>query len=260
MNPHRNLSASLFSSFFAFAVLILISLTPLSSQPNQPGSLQPTLRPRPAGTSTDLTIRRTTPNPGAARVARLQYDGGGDWYWGASALPNFLRYIRDNTDIPVDTLEKVIRLTDLELAAYPFLFATGHGVIRFSEEEREHLRNWLEAGGFLFVNDSYGMSESFLKEMREIFPERELIEPTFDHPIYHVMYDFPSGPPKIHQHDAEAPRGYGIEIDGRLAVYFLVESDIGDGWEDPQVHNDPPEKRELALKMGANILAYSMLY
>lgn len=224
-----------------------------------PVSTRPIRRPDLAAVP-DQSARKISPTPSAARVGRLQYDGGGDWYWGSSAIPNFTRFIRDHTDIPVDTLEKAVRLTDPELSAYPFLFATGHGVIRFSEEEKEHLRAWLEAGGFLFVNDSYGMAEGFLKEMKEIFPEREVVEPPFDHPIYHILYDFPSGPPKIHEHDGKAPRGYAIMVKDRIAVYFLVESDIGDGWEDPQVHNDPPEKREAALKMGANLLAYAMLY
>ncbi len=199
------------------------------------------------------------PEPSKLKVARLHYGGGGDWYWGNSAVPNFLKYLRDNTVFPVDTIEKVVTITDPDLFRYPFLFATGHGVISFSPEERERLRRYLAGGGFLFVNDSYGMERSFLAELNELFPEREVVQLPFDHPLYHSFYDFPNGPPKIHEHDGEAPRGYAVIVNGRVVVYFLVESDIGDGWEDEQVHNDPPEKREAALRMGVNILAYALL-
>ena len=200
------------------------------------------------------------PNPSALRVARLHYSGGGDWYWGASALPNLLGYLRENTDYPVDTNEHEITIMDPELFRYPFLFATGHGMISFSTEEKERLRRYLVGGGFLFVNDSYGMDRSFRKEMAELFPEREVVEVPFDHPLYHCFYDFPNGPPKIHEHDNKPPRGYAVILNGRVVLYFLVESDIGDGWEDAQVHNDPPEKRNEAFRMGVNILTYALLY
>ena len=200
------------------------------------------------------------PNPSAVRVARLHYSGGGDWYWGNSAIPNFLDFVNENTDFPVDTMEKVVTIMDADLFRYPFLFATGHGVIKFTPEEKERLRRYLAGGGFLFVNDSYGMERTFKEEIAELFPERELVVLPFDHPIYHSFYDFPNGPPKVHEHDGNPPKGYGIIVNGRVVLYFLVESDIGDGWEDPQVHNDPPELREEALKMGLNILAYALLY
>ena len=200
------------------------------------------------------------PNPSAIKVARLHYSGGGDWYWGSSAIPNFLRFLNDNSPFPVDTIERQVTIMDPELFQYPFLFATGHGVIKFSAEEKERLRQYLLGGGFLFVNDSYGMDATFRKEMAALFPEREIADVPFEHPIYHCYYDFPNGPPKIHEHDGLPPRGHGLFINGRLALYFLVESDIGDGWEDPQVHNDPPDLREKALKMGVNILSYATLY
>jgi hypothetical protein len=200
------------------------------------------------------------PNPSAIKVARLHYSGGGDWYWGSSAIPNFLTYVRDNTDFPVDTLERQVKITDPELFQYPFLFATGHGVIGFTPEEQQRLREYLMGGGFLFVNDSYGMDKTFRDEMAALFPEREVVEVPFDHPIYHCFNDFPNGPPKIHEHDNLPPRGYALIVNGRIVLYFLVESDIGDGWEDPQVHNDPPEKREQAFRMGVNILTYALLY
>ncbi|HUV30752.1 MAG TPA: DUF4159 domain-containing protein [Acidobacteriota bacterium] len=200
------------------------------------------------------------PDPSAIKVARLHYSGGGDWYWGSSAVPNFLKFVRDNTLFPVDTLPREVAIMDADLFQYPFLFATGHGVISFSAEEKERLRTYLAGGGFLFVNDSYGMAGSFLKEMQSLFPEREVVELPFDHPIYHCFYDFPGGPPKVHEHDGKPPRGHAVILNGRVVLYFLVESDIGDGWEDPQVHNDPPEKRTEALKMGLNVLTYALLY
>ncbi len=199
-------------------------------------------------------------SPSSLKVARLHYSGGGDWYWGGSALPNFLKYVNDNSDFPVDTNEYQVEITDPSLFKYPFLFATGHGVISFSTEEKERLRQYLAAGGFLFVNDSYGMDVSFRKEMASLFPEREIVELPFDHPIYHCFHDFPNGPPKIHEHDNNPPRGYAIIVNDRVVLYFLVESDIGDGWEDQQVHNDPPEKRHEAFRMGLNILTYATLY
>jgi len=200
------------------------------------------------------------PNPSYLKVARLHYSGGGDWYWGSSAIGNFLKFVAENSDFPVDTLERQVTILDADLFQYPFLFATGHGVISFSEEERERLRQYLAGGGFLFVNDSYGMDKTFRQEMAQVFPEREVVEVPFDHPIYHCFYDFPNGPPKIHEHDNLPPRGYAIMLGGRVVMFFLVESDIGDGWEDEQVHNDPPEKRLEALQMGMNILAYALLY
>jgi len=203
---------------------------------------------------------RYHPDPSALKVARLHYSGGGDWYWGSSAIPNFLKFVRDNTDFPVDTIERQVRITDPELFQFPFLFATGHGVISFSPEEQERLRQYLMAGGFLFINDSYGMDKTFRREMADLFPEREVVELPFDHKIYHSFYDFPNGPPKIHEHDGLPPRGYAIVVNGRVVLYFLVESDIGDGWEDEQVHSDPPEKRDAAFRMGLNILAYALLY
>jgi hypothetical protein len=200
------------------------------------------------------------PNPSAIKVARLHYSGGGDWYWGSSAIPNFLRFVQKESPFPVDSVERQVSIMDADLFKYPFLFATGHGVISFSTEEKERLRTYLEGGGFLFVNDSYGVDRTFRKEMAQLFPEREVVEVPFDHPLYHCFYDFNQGPPKIHEHDNKSPRGYAVVIDGRVVLYFLVESDIGDGWEDSQVHNDPPEKRREAFQMGLNILAYALLY
>jgi len=231
----------------------MLLLAVLSEAQSLEGLLSPT---RSANRSTD----QVEINPASITVARLHYGGGGDWYWGSSAVPNFLRYIRGNSNFPVDTLEKVVQIMDDNFFRFPFMFATGHGIMKFSEEERERLRTYLANGGFLFINDSYGMEKSLRKELETLFPERDLAELPFDHPVYHSYYDFSNGPPKIHEHDKKPPRGYGIIIDGRLVLYYLLESDIGDGWEDPQVHNDPPEKREAALKMGMNILVYAITH
>jgi len=203
---------------------------------------------------------RLHPSPSAIKVARLHYSGGGDWYWGSSAVPNFLKFVRDNTDMPVDTIEREVKILDPELFKYPFLFATGHGVISFTPEEKERLRTYLLGGGFLFVNDSYGVDKTFRREMAQLCPEREVVEVPFDHLLYHSFYDFPAGPPKIHEHDNLPPRGYALIVNDRIVLYFLVESDIGDGWEDPQVHNDPESKRQEAFRMGLNILTYALLY
>ena len=235
-----------------FLGLLIIS-GQLFAQTNQ--QLQNLIEQQPS-----ISIPKLPQNPSQIKIARLHYSGGGDWYWGRSAIPNMLKFARDNSDRPIDTLEQEIRLTDPELYNYPFLFATGHGVIKFEFDELEILREYLLAGGFLFVNDSYGIAETFLEQMKKIFPEREIVDIPFDHPLYHCFYDFPNGPPKIHEHDNKSPRGYGLIVNGRIVVYFLVESDIGDGWEDPQVHNDPDEKRLQALQMGMNLLTYSLLY
>lgn len=216
-----------------------------------------TLLPRDTRITEDANYN---PNPSSIKVARLHYSGGGDWYWGSSSLPNLLEFIRDNTDFPVDTIEREVKVMDPDLFKYPYLFATGHGTISFNEEERDRLREYLSAGGFLFINDSYGMESSVKKELEALFPEREIVELPFDHQIYHSFYDFPNGPPKIHEHDNKPPRGYAVILNGRVVVYFLVESDIGDGWEDQQVHNDPEDKRLSAFKMGLNILTYALLY
>jgi hypothetical protein len=202
----------------------------------------------------------TPVNPSAVTVARLHYGGGGDWYWGSSAVPNFLKFVRDNSNFPVDTIEKVVQVMDDNLFRFPFLFATGHGVLKFTPEERERLRHYLGHGGFLFINDSYGMDKNLRQEIAELFPERDMIELPFGHPIYHCYYDFPNGPPKIHEHDKQAARGYAVIVDGRVVLYYLYESDIGDGWEDARVHNDPQEKRQAALKMGMNLLVYALTH
>lgn len=191
------------------------------------------------------------------RIARVKYGGGGDWYSDPSSLPNWLAEFEARTGIRTHREEKVVSLTDENLRAYPFLYMTGHGTIKLTAEERRALRTHLEAGGFLYADDNYGMDPSFRAMVRELFPEESLVELEPSHPIYHSFYDLP-GLPKIHEHDGKPPQGFGVTIDGRLVLFYSYESDIGDGLEDPSVHKDPPEKRELAMKMAVNILMFAI--
>ena len=190
-------------------------------------------------------------------IAQVQYDGGGDWYANPSSLPNLLAAIHDRTGISVTLGPRVdIRLTDPRLRDFPFVYITGHGNIRLTEEEVLILREYLLDGGFLHADDNYGLNESFRREIRRVFPEKEMVELPPGHPLYHMFYDLPNGIPKVHEHDGGAPQGFGLFDNGRLLVYFTYESDLGDGWEDPDVHRDSPEIREQALQMGVNLFLY----
>jgi len=191
-------------------------------------------------------------------IGRLQYDGGGDWYADPSSLPNLLAAIGERTRLPVADREKVVRLTGPELFEVPYLYMTGHGNVLFTEDEVERLRDYLENGGFLHADDNYGLDESFRREIARVFPERSLVEVPLEHEIHHLVYEFPTGLPKIHEHDGLPSQGFGIFIEGRLAVYYSYQSDLGDGWEDPDVHSDPPEVREAALRMGVNLFVYAV--
>ena len=191
-------------------------------------------------------------------IARLQYDGGGDWYANPSSLPNLLRAIRERTSLDVEPAEARVRLTDDRLWDYPFLHLTGHGNIKLSEAEVERLREYLERGGFLHADDNYGLDEHFRREIARVFPDRPLVDVPLTHPIYNLVYRFPEGVPKIHEHDGKPARGYGIFLGDRLAVFYSHESDLGNGWEDPEVHNDPPHLHEAALRMGINLFVYAV--
>jgi len=196
----------------------------------------------------------------APRIAALKYSGGGDWYQAQSPLPTFLEFVHAETLLNVAPDADVVEPSSDKLFTYPFIVMSGHGNVRFSEAEARRLRHYLEGGGFLFIDDDYGMDEYVRRELKKVFPDKELQEIPFDHPIYHTRFDFPNGPPKIHEHDGDPPRGFGILHEGRVVVYYTVESNITDGWEPPSVHNDPPEVRQAALRMGANILAYAMMH
>lgn len=191
-------------------------------------------------------------------IARLQYEGGGDWYANPSSLPNLLDAIRDRTGLPVARREAVVRPLDPELRDYPYLYITGHGDIRLSPAERAALRGYLLGGGFLHVDDNYGLDESFREEVGLLFPDRELVRIPPEHPVFHGLYDFPDGIPKIHEHDGEAPQALGIFHEGRLVLFYSYESDLGDGWEDPDVHDDAPAIREAALRMGVNLFLFAL--
>jgi hypothetical protein len=193
-------------------------------------------------------------------IGRLHYDGGGDWYADPSALPNLLSAIRERTGLQVEPRERTVTLRDQQLWSIPYLYATGHGDLRWSDSDLVTLRTYLERGGFLHINDSYGMDPSVRREVARLFPDIPLVDVPLDHPIYHLVYDFPRGIPKIHQHDGLPARGFGIFLRGRLVLYYSYESDIGDGWEDADVHHDPPAKREAALEMGVNLFAYAVGY
>jgi hypothetical protein len=204
------------------------------------------------------TALRAAPADTRLTIARLQYDGGGDWYANPSSLPNLLEAIRKRTTLPVAEEEARVRLTDEQLWDYPFLHMTGHGNVAFTPDEVKRLRDYLERGGFLHADDNYGLDESFRREIAKVFPERPLVDVPLNHPIYHLVYDFPKGIPKIHEHDAKPPRGMGIFLGDRLVVFYSHESDLGNGWEDPSVHNDPPELHEAALRMGVNLFVYAV--
>ncbi|MBI4409759.1 MAG: DUF4159 domain-containing protein [Gemmatimonadetes bacterium] len=196
--------------------------------------------------------------PRVLTIAQLQYGGGGDWYANPSSLPNLLRVIRERTGLPVAERPAQVKLTDPALWNYPYLYLTGHGNLRLTEEEVGLLRRYLLAGGFLHADDNYGLDESFRRELGRVFPDKQLVELPADHPVYHVFYDFPRGLPKIHEHDGKPAQGFGILHEGRLLVYYSYESDLGDGWEDADVHGDPPEIREQALRMGVNLFLYAL--
>ena len=195
---------------------------------------------------------------GAFQIVRLKYNGGGDWYNGQSEEPNLLNYIKDHTDISVDPEYKFVDLASDEIFYYPFLFLTGHGNIVFTEDEVERLREYLNAGGFLYVDDDYGLDKAFRREIKKVFPENELVELPFSYGLYHDFYNFPAGVPKIHEHNGKPPQGFGIFINNRLAVYYTYESNPSDGWDSPDVHNDPPAKREEALKFGTNLIIWAL--
>jgi hypothetical protein len=189
-------------------------------------------------------------------IGRLHYDGGGDWYANPSSLPNLLKAINERTTLRVSGRERVVRLTDDDLWQVPFIHMTGHGNVKWSSTELDILRRYLSQGGFLHVDDNYGMDESIRKEFARLFPNQPLVEVPWNHPIYHVVYEFPKGIPKIHQHDGKPAQGFGIFLQGRLALFYSYETDLGDGWEDPEVHRDPPEKHEEAIRMGINLFTY----
>lgn len=190
------------------------------------------------------------------KIAKLKYSGGGDWYANKTALPNLIAFCNKELGMNLASEEDIAEVGSPNLFDYPYLYMTGHGNVVFSMNEAQNLRNFLIGGGFLHVDDNYGMDKFVRIELKKVFPELELVEVPFTHPIYHQKFEFPNGLPKIHEHDAKPPQGFGLFYEGRLVLYYSYECDLGNGWEDKRIHNDPEEKRQLALRMGANILSY----
>ncbi len=199
-----------------------------------------------------LTISAQKP----VKLALLKYSGGGDWYANPTSLPNLIAFCNDELKMTLDEDYKTIEPIDRDIFNYPFVHMTGHGNVVFSAQEATNLRNYLLAGGFLHIDDNYGMDPYIRGEMKKVFPELEFEELSFNHPIYHQKYKFPDGLPKIHEHDNKPPQGFGLTYEGRLVCFYTYECDLGDGWENASVHNDSDEKRIEALKMGANILQF----
>jgi hypothetical protein len=196
--------------------------------------------------------------PGFA-VARLKYDGGGDWYSNPTSLPNLAKALKERTSVPVDRLDEVrVSILDPDFFNYPYVYMNGHGNVHFSDAEIARLRTYLLSGGFLFADDNYGMDVSFRREIARVFPDRKLVDVPYDHPIYHAFYDLPKGPPKVHEHDGKPSEGLGIFDGRRLMVFYTYQSDIGDGIEDWEVHKDPPEIRAEAMKMAVNTVIYAL--
>ncbi len=193
----------------------------------------------------------------AQQIALLKYQGGGDWYANPTALPNLIQFCNTHIHTAIDPDPGTVEPTSPAIFEYAFLHMTGHGNVFFSEEAQENLRNYLFSGGFLHIDDNYGMDQYIRPELEKMFPGKELTELPAEHPIFSSAFVFEKGVPKIHEHDLKRPQAFGIFHEGRLIILYTYESDLGDGWEDPEVHNDPENVREKALKMGANIIKYA---
>jgi hypothetical protein len=193
----------------------------------------------------------------AQEVAILKYRGGGDWYSNPTALPNLITFCNDNIDTRINNRPQTVEVNSVDIFQFPFIHMTGHGNVFFNDEDVENLRNYLLSGGFLHIDDNYGMEPYIKQELKKVFPNKELVEIPTSHKIFNIVYEFPEGLPKIHEHDGQRPQALGIFHEDRLVLLFTFESDLGDGWEDQEIHNDPQDVREKALKMGANIVKYA---
>lgn len=193
----------------------------------------------------------------AQNIAVLKYKGGGDWYANPTSLSNLIAFCNQNINTKINPKPETVEVGSTDIFQYPLVHMTGHGNVFFSETDAENLRHYLISGGFLHIDDNYGMKPYVTKELKKVFPEKDLIELPANHPIFSSAFSFPNGLPKIHEHDGKRPQAFGIFYENRLVLLFTYESDLGDGWEDPEVHNDPEEVRDKALKMGANIVKYA---
>ncbi len=197
--------------------------------------------------------------PHAYQIALLKYNGGGDWYANLeTSLPNLIRFCNEQLKTSINPEQAIVEAGSNELFNYPFIHMTGHGNVIFSTQEAENLRNYLIAGGFLHISDNYGMDKFIRPQLKKIFPELDLVELPFDHPVYHQKFSFPKGLPKIHEHENQAPQGLGIIYKGRLVCFYDFECDLGDGWESAEIHNNSQTTREKALQMGANLISYAL--
>lgn len=193
------------------------------------------------------------------KIAKLKYEGGGDWYSNKTALPNLAEFCNRNLKTNLDRQDEVVEIGSPEIFLYPYVYMTGHGNVVFNSREAENLRKYLISGGFLHIDDNYGLDKFVRLEMKKVFPELEFVELPFDHPIYNQKFKFKDGLPKIHEHDGNPPQGLGLIYEGRLICFYSYESDLGNGWEDQVIYNDPESKRQEALKMGANIISYAFM-
>jgi hypothetical protein len=194
------------------------------------------------------------------QIGLLKYSGGGDWYANLeTSLPNLIKFCNTNLKTTINTEQAIVEAGSSEIFNYPFVHMTGHGNVVFSNQEADNLRKYLLSGGFLHISDNYGMDKFIRTQLKKVFPELELIELPFSHPIYHQTFNFDKGLPKIHEHDNKAPQGFGLIYEGRLICFYDVECDLSDGWESYDVHKDSPEIHEKALKMGANIISYAFI-
>ena len=191
------------------------------------------------------------------QIAKVKYKGGGDWYANKTALPNLVSFCNQNIKTNINPVEATVDVGSPELFNYPWLYLTGHGNVIFSDAEAENLRKYLISGGFLLIDDNYGLKPFIVPQMKKVFPELDFIELPFSHEIYHQTYQFNSGLPKIHEHEGKPAQGFGLFYEGKLVCFFTYECDLGNGWEDQSVYNDPEEKRQQALKMGANIIQFA---
>ena len=191
------------------------------------------------------------------KIAKLKYNGGGDWYANKTALPNLIEFCNKNLGTNIVNQEDIVEVGSSELFLYPYVYMTGHGNVVFAQQEAENLRNYLIGGGFLHIDDNYGLDQFVRLEMKKVFPELEFVELPFDHPIYKQKFKFNKGLPKVHEHDGKPPQGFGLLWEGRVVCFYSYEADLGNGWEDQVIYNDPEELRQQALRMGANIVAFA---
>lgn len=192
------------------------------------------------------------------KLAKLKYSGGGDWYANKTSLPNLIRFCNQTLRMDLESEEGIVEPGSSELFSYPLVHMTGHGNVVFTQVEAQNLRNYLISGGFLHIDDNYGLDKFVRPEIKKVFPELNFVELPFDHPIYNQKFSFPKGLPKVHEHDGKPPQGFGLFWEGKLVCFYTYECDLGNGWEDQAVYNDPEEIRQKALQMGANIVSFAL--